>query len=106
MPQDYQKGVKLLEEAYGSGNKWGLVYLGRAYAKGLGVPYDHGKARELLEKVTWENPEKDYLLGMIYARGLGVPEDIKKGVEYLKKAPGREELAKYKKTLFGKWVRR
>ena len=110
VPQDYQKGVKLLEEAYRSGNKWGLVYLGRAYAKGLGVPYDHGKARELLEKVTWENPEKDYLLGMLYARGLGVPEDIKKGVEYLKKAPGREdareELAKYKKTLFGKWVRR
>ena len=37
-------------------------------------------------------------------------EDIKKGVEYLQKAGSNEEakkeLLKYKKTLFGKWVRR
>ena len=50
------------------------------------------------------------MLGVIYGQGLGVPEDIKKGVEYLQKAGDRqdakEELKKYKKTLFGKWVRR
>ena len=48
--------------------------------------------------------------GVIYAQGLGVPADIKKGVEYLQKAgnhkQAKEELGKYKKTLFGKWVRR
>lgn len=41
---------------------------------------------------------------------LGVPEDIAKGVEYLQKAGDyvevKEELRHYKKTLFGKWVRR
>lgn len=40
----------------------------------------------------------------------GFLADIKKGVEYLQKAgnhkQAKEELGKYKKTLFGKWVRR
>ena len=66
--------------------------------------------RELLEQVTWNNKEAFYMLGAIYGQGLGVPEDIKKGVEYLQKAGDNEEakkeLLKYKKTLFGKWVRR
>ena len=49
--------------------------------------------------------------GYIHARGLGgAPEDIKKGVEFLQKAgnfdKAKEELLHYKKTLFGKWVRR
>ena len=44
-----------------------------------------------------------------YALGLA-PEDIAKGVEYLQRAgdygEAKEELRRYKKTLFGKWVRR
>ena len=50
------------------------------------------------------------MLGFIYGRGLGVPADIPKAVAYLKKAgsnkEAKEELLHYKKTLFGKWVRR
>ena len=46
----------------------------------------------------------------MYCNGLGVPTDIAKGVEYLQKASevpdAKEELRHYKKTLFGKWVRR
>ena len=110
VPQDHEKGVKLLTKAYEEENNWGCVYLGKAYLKGLGVGQDYRKAREFLEKVTWNNEEVFYLLGVIYAQGLGVPADIKKGVEYLHKAGNRadakEELLKYKKTLFGKWVRR
>ena len=110
VPQDYERGVKLLTKAYEEENNWGCVYLGRAYLYGLGVRQDYQKARELLEKVTWSNEEAYYLRGVIYAQGLGVPADIKKGVEFLQKAPNRaearEELGKYKKTLFGRWVRR
>lgn len=110
VPQDYKKGAALLQYAFDQGNKWGLIYLGKAYLFGLGVPKDYGKAKSFLDQATWEDHEKDYMLGMIYAQGLGVLEDIKKGVEYLKKAQdredAREELAKYKRTLFGKWVRR
>ena len=110
VPQDYERGVKLLTKAYEEENNWGCVYLGRAYLYGLGVRQDYQKARELLERVTWSNEEAYYLRGVIYAQGLGVPADIKKGVEFLQKAPNRaearEELGKYKKTLFGRWVRR
>lgn len=108
--QDYNRGITLITEAYEKGNNWGLVYLAKAHFYGYGAPRDYQKAREFLEKVTWESSEKDYMLGVIYARGLGVLEDIKKGAEYLKKAQGREdareELSRYRKTLFGKWVRR
>ena len=47
---------------------------------------------------------------MIYGQGLGVAADIPRGVAYLQKAGNhpevKTELARYKKTLFGKWVRR
>ncbi|MBM6924662.1 hypothetical protein [Pseudoflavonifractor phocaeensis] len=46
----------------------------------------------------------------LYCNGLGVPVGIAKGAEYLQKVgddPGaKQELRHYKKTLFGKWVRR
>ena len=60
--------------------------------------------------MNWNYWEADYFRGMIYANGLGVPEDIPRGVEYLQKAGDHEEakaeLSRYKKTIFGKWVRR
>ncbi len=108
VPQDYEKAVRLLTSAFEKGNNWGLVYLSKAYLNGWGVPKDCVRAREFLRKVTWRDEEAWYLLGLIYARGLGTPKDIKKGVEYLQKASVRqdakEELARYKKNLFGKWV--
>lgn len=110
--QDYTRAVELLMVGYRNNTTWPLPYLGKCYYQGWGgLPQDFGKARELLEKVTWNDPETSYILGCIYARGQGVPEDIAKGVGYLQKAgdypPAKEELLRYKKTLFGgKWVRR
>lgn len=108
--RDYAKSFQLLKYAYDQGSTWGVCYLGKCYFRGWGTQQDYGKAREMLEQVDWVNREAYYMLGVIYGQGLGVPEDIKKGVEYLQKAGDRkeakEELLKYKKTLFGKWVRR
>lgn len=110
VPQDYAKGFQLIKWAYDQGNTWGVFYLGTAYFYGRGVQQDYVKAREILEKVDWNNKEVFYCLGVIYGQGLGVQENIAKGVEYLQKAKdypaAKEELLKYKKTLFGKWVRR
>lgn len=107
---DYAKAFQLLKYAYDRENTWGVCYLGKCYFRGWGTQQDYVKAREMLEQVDWNNREAFYMLGYIYGRGLGVPEDIKKGVEYLQKAgdrkDAREELLQYKKTLFGKWVRR
>ena len=110
VPKDYDKAFQLLSYANSMGSSWGVCYLGKCYFRGWGTNQDYVKAREFLEKVDWTNREAFFMLGFIYGRGLGVPEDIKKGVEYLQKAgdnkEAKEELLKYKKTLFGKWVRR
>lgn len=109
--QDYARAVELLTVGYQHDTTWPLPYLGKCFYQGWGVPKDVAKAREFLEKVTWDDPEVYYLLGRIYARGEGVPEDIARGVAYLQKAGNyqlaKEELLRYKKTLFGgRWVRR
>ena len=87
-----------------------MFYLAKCSFNGWGTPQDYRKTMEFLNKMTFYNPEADYMRGFIYARGLGVPEDIKKGVEFLQKAGdlpcAKEELRNYKKSLFGKWSRR
>lgn len=108
--QDYERAYQLLNYANSMGSAWGACYLAKCYFYGRGIEQDYIKAREFLEKVTWNKAEAFYLLGVIYGQGLGVAEDIKKGVEYLLKAGNHQqakaELLKYKKTIFGKWVRR
>ena len=110
VPQDYAKAFQLISWAYSQGNTWGVYYLGTAYFYGRGVQQDYIKAREILEKVDWNNREVHYCLGVIYGQGLGVEANIPKAVEHLQKSgnypPAKEELLRYKKTLFGKWVRR
>ncbi len=107
---DYGRSFQLLSYAWNQGNTWGADCLGRMYFYGRGTQQDYVKAREILEKVDYNNKEVWYCLGCIYAGGLGVAEDIPKGVALLQKAgdyaPAKQELLKYKKTLLGKWVRR
>lgn len=110
VPKDYDKAFRLLKFASDQENTWGVCYLGKCYFRGWGTEQDFVKAREFLEQVNWVNKEAYYMLGTIYAQGLGTAPDIEKGVQYLKKAGDYQEAAaelkKYKKTLFGKWVRR
>ncbi len=111
IPQDYPQAVRLLEQARATGkNTWGCDMLGCCYLFGWGCQKDLGRALQLLQETDHNSDLKNYGLGLIYADGLGVPEDIKKGVEYLQKAqkyaPAQEALLRFKKSLFGKWVRR
>ncbi|MCI8577453.1 MAG: sel1 repeat family protein [Lachnospiraceae bacterium] len=111
VPQNYEKGVQMILKAHElSDSKWGFPYLGKACFYGYGLPQDYTQARKYLEQVNANHVESSYLLGLIYAQGLGVAPDIKRGVEYLQRTgnypPAKEELKNYKKTLFGKWVRR
>lgn len=112
VPLDYAKAYHYISTAYyKQGSTWGVFYLAKCSFNGWGTPQDYGKAMEFMNKMTFENPEADYMRGFIYARGLGgVPQDIKKGCTYLQKAgnfdKAKEELLHYKKTFFGKWVRR
>lgn len=110
--QDYARAYECISTAYYKQNStWGVFYLASCCFYGWGTQQDYEKARMFLEEITWSYWEADYMRGYLYCHGLGgVPEDIAKGVEYLRKAgehpQPKEELRHYKKTLFGKWVRR
>jgi len=111
IPQDYARAVQLFEQAREQGkNYWGSDMLGCCYLFGWGCQKDPAKALARLQEFKRSTDLSNYGLGLIYADGLGVPEDIKKGVGYLQQcrgyAPAQEALLRFKKTLFGKWVRR
>ena len=110
VPQDYARAVQLFERAHALKNTWGNDMLGTCYLFGYGCQKDPQRALMLFQEVDYSTNLLNYGLGTIYTEGLGVPEDIKKGVEYFQKcknyAPAQEALLKFKKTLFGKWVRR
>ena len=110
VPQDYARAVQLFERAHALNNNWGNDMLAACYLMGWGCQKDPMKARTLLEEADYSSNLSNFSLGLIYADGLGVPEDIKRGVEYLQKAknyaPAQEALLRFKKTMFGKWVRR
>ncbi len=110
VPQDYARAVQLFEQAHGHKNTWGNDMLGTCYLFGYGCQKDPQRALMLFQEVDYSTNLLNYGLGTIYTQGLGAPEDIKKGVEYFQKcknyAPAQEALLKFKKTLFGKWVRR
>jgi len=111
IPQDYPRAVRLLEQALATGkNTWGSDILGCCYLFGYGCRKDPDRALRLFQEADHNSDLLNYGLGTIYTEGLGVPQDIKKGVEYFQKAknyvPAQEALLHFKKTLFGKWVRR
>lgn len=109
--QDGEKAFPLLKLAAENGENDRIAWLGKCYFRGWGTAPDYVKARECFEKAKFYDQEVNYMHGVIYTQGLGVAEDIGKGVKMLKNAEAtipeaKEELAKYKKRLFGKWVRK
>ncbi len=110
IPQDYARAVQLFEQAHAQKNTWGNDMLGICYLFGHGCQKDPARALQLFQEVDYSTNLLNYGLGTLYTEGLAVPQDIKKGVEYFQKcknyAPAQEAMLKFKKTLFGKWVRR
>ena len=108
--QDYDRAFRLLSFAHDKGSKWGVLYLAKCCFYGWGTPQDYVRARQFLDEMNWNYWEADYLRGLIFGRGLGVAANAAVAVSFLQKAGDhpevREELANYKKTFFGKWVRR
>ena len=110
VPQDYARAVQLFEKAHSMNNFTCNDLLGTCCLFGYGCRKDPVRARRLFQEAKQSSDRLNYGLGLIYADGLGVPEDIGRGVAYLQKAsnyaPAKEALLRFKKTLFGKWVRR
>lgn len=111
VPQDPARGVQLLELAVSRGNLWYSQLLACCYLTGNGCQKDYARAKWLLDNTEPKRKTESwyYGMGLMYTQGLGVPEDIKKGVEYLQQSSlpeAKQALLGYKKTFFGKWVRR
>lgn len=110
LAQDYGEAFKHFLFTQSNGNTWCASYLAQCYFYGLGTAQDYRKALQCLDSYKGNDPEANYLRGVIYAQGLGVTADIPKGVGFLQKAgnlpKAKDELKHYKKTLFGRWVRK
>lgn len=90
-------------------SKYAQSHLARCYLEGWGTGPNYEKAYSLAWDSQTDNKQSLYVLGKLYCEGLGLPEDIARGVDFFRQAnlsDAQEELKKYKKTLFGKWVRR
>ena len=119
--QDYAKAAFWLDKAAGEEYEWAYPQLAYCYLKGKGVQQDYKTAYRLLKKAQEKKDELNDMfngitlncLGEMHANGLGgLEENIKQGVAYFKEAiecgnnDAKLNMALYKKTLFGKWVRR
>lgn len=119
--QDYAKAAYWLEKAAKMEYEWAYPQLGYCYLNGKGVQQNYKVAYYWLLKAKEQEEELNDLfngitlngLGELYANGFGVVEEnIKKAVTYFNEAAayGNEEakmnVACFKKTLWGKWVRR
>lgn len=102
------------KEAYEQGEEEVRPYLVYAYSQGVGTTVSCEKACEMFGELSDEqrsDPKMLYTYGLMCVHGNGVEQDIKKGVECFKQAeasypPAAQELTHYKRTLFGKWVRK
>lgn len=117
---DYGKAVYWLEKAANQGDKWSFAQLGYCYLKGRGVQRNYETALYWINKANEKSEDlNDHMngvtlnaLGEIYADGLGVEENIKTGIGYFKSAiecgnnDAKLNLARFKKTFWGKWMRR
>ncbi len=112
MEKDYARAVGYFEEAQALGSDWSSPYLGLCYLLGQGCDQEPERARPLLEQTSRPSNYRLYGLGLMYADGIGVKEDVRKGVGFLREAadngflPAKEELKRFRRSLFGRWVHR
>lgn len=113
--QDYAQAVRWLEKAVQRGNKNANPLLGDCYLRGLGTTRDPAHAKKCFDDTPKDAEYRAVALnglGEIYAEGLTVLEDIPRGIDLFEQAAelgsqeAKDNLKKYKKTIFGKWKRR
>ena len=70
-----------------------LVYVGRLYESGHGLPQNYSKAWELYEKATRQGSrDGEAFLAGLYADGKGVPKDYAKAFGLYEKAAARGDV--------------
>ena len=111
IPKDYVRAVQMLEQARAKGSSLYNDCLAVCYAMGYGVTKNLYQAKQLLEEIDDCSDYTRFVWGLLYTEGVGVKQDVKEGIAYWKSVEeecplAEQALAQYKKTWYGKWVRR
>ena len=100
---DYQKAVSLLQQAADKGSAEGELWLGRCYAKGLGVTESGKRAFELFKASSAQgNADATMELAQCYMNGIGVIADKQKGRELMEQSARHGSAAG--RAIMGLWA--
>jgi TPR repeat protein len=93
LEQDTAAGVAMLEKAANGGCIPASVYLGKVYAKGMGVPSDLEKAMKWYEQAAaGGNAHAQYIIGLAYLEGSGVSQNSVTGAHWIRMAAGQDHV--------------
>lgn len=114
VPVDYRASSEWGNRASAQGDNNGRLYLGKCYLYGKGGMKNTELALRLFREAaeTGKCPAAYRELGFMYDRGEGVQENVAQAAEYYKLAAdggcdsAKDDLARFKKSLFGGWKRK
>jgi TPR repeat protein len=91
---DDKKAAKALRKSCDGGDLSGCAVLGVAYATGRGVPQDHKRGIELMQRACDEGSNEAtatgcYYLGLSYAKGEGIAQSYSEAAKYYERACDR-----------------
>jgi TPR repeat protein len=93
VPQDLEKGLRLLGLAADGGDALAQYALGMRYKQGLGVEQDYAEAvRRLRIAAQQHYPSAQRALGSMYTEGIGVVQDYAEARRWLTRAADQGEL--------------
>jgi len=92
--EKYAEALKWCRSSEAQGDPRGETMLGQLYERGVGVPQDYGKARELYLKAAKQDhaTAQDYLAGLS-ARGHGVKQDYTEALRWYRLAASQGHAA-------------
>ena len=111
---NYEKCIEWANKSANQGCGKAKTILGKCYFYGKGVRQDYEAARRMFSAAAQEadDGEAYHFLGDIYDQGIGVEAKIPTAVIFYQKAlshgyqDAAKDLARFRKTIFGRWKRR
>lgn len=91
-PYDPEHGIKLVRAAAETGNRYSLLWLGKCFRNGWGVPEDPEKAMEYyLHPDVKEMPGALFERGFCRYHGLGTEENRQEGIRLIEQAAEKDD---------------
>lgn len=114
--KNYERAVYLLEKSKDTNRDSIIPKLAFCYLLGLGCPQNTDEALNLIKDLIEDDVDDKYLdhcIGVMFAEGIGFKKNIKKAIAFWQKNVDEENfsfskyaLNQYKRTWYGKWVKK